>query len=237
MIFKFFQKVQDPKNGRQLVIPDIHGCAKTFQALLRKIKLSSEDQLFLLGDYINRGPDNVGVIRTILELMEQGFKVYPLRGNHEQMALESHKNRILTKRKGEKLILGLQKRKGLLDKDGLLLPIFYDFFSSLPYYYELSSAFLVHAGFDFTDEHPFESWRDMLWIKDFNVDLTQTNNKKVIFGHVSHTKSAIEKAAFDPQQSSIGLDNGCYKKSHPEKGHLCCLDIQNQKLTWQKNID
>ena len=39
-------------------ISDIHGCLKSFQALLEKIDLKKEDELFLLGDYIDRGPDS-----------------------------------------------------------------------------------------------------------------------------------------------------------------------------------
>ncbi len=47
--------------GQRWVISDIHGYAQTFQTLVReKIKLTRNDQLFLLGDYIDRGPDSVG---------------------------------------------------------------------------------------------------------------------------------------------------------------------------------
>jgi len=50
---------------KKFAISDIHGCAKTFKALLKKINFSKEDELYLLGDYIDRGPDSKGVIDYI----------------------------------------------------------------------------------------------------------------------------------------------------------------------------
>ena len=66
-------------------ISDIHGCSETFNALLEKIGLNKSDELYLLGDYIDRGPDSRGVIDTILRLQEEGYQIHCLRGNHEQM--------------------------------------------------------------------------------------------------------------------------------------------------------
>lgn len=68
----------------QYAITDLHGCARTFRALLDKIRFSKEDELYLLGDYINRGPDSKGVIDHILELRESGHTVHCLRGNHQR---------------------------------------------------------------------------------------------------------------------------------------------------------
>jgi len=39
--------VETPLNGRQLVIPDIHGCYDTLIALLNKVFLTKYDQIFL----------------------------------------------------------------------------------------------------------------------------------------------------------------------------------------------
>ncbi len=55
---------------KRYVIADIHGCTKTFHALLEKISLQKADQLFLLGDYIDKGKDGAGVIDKIISLMD-----------------------------------------------------------------------------------------------------------------------------------------------------------------------
>jgi len=74
---------------RQFAIADIHGHLKTFKALLREINFTVFDELFLLGDFIDRGPDSKGVIDYIEELKQTGYTVYCLRGNHEQLCLDA----------------------------------------------------------------------------------------------------------------------------------------------------
>ena len=46
----------------RFAISDIHGCLKTFQAMLAHLKLQPEDELYLLGDFIDRGPASGAVI-------------------------------------------------------------------------------------------------------------------------------------------------------------------------------
>ena len=53
---------------RKIVISDIHGCLNSFKALLYKIVYSKRDELYLLGDFIDRGPDSKGVIDYIWKL-------------------------------------------------------------------------------------------------------------------------------------------------------------------------
>jgi serine/threonine protein phosphatase 1 len=64
---------------RRFAISDIHGCARTFGALLNKINLSPVDELFLLGDFIDRGPDSKGVLRQDHSAEKPGLQdsLYP----------------------------------------------------------------------------------------------------------------------------------------------------------------
>ncbi len=55
-------------NPRTIAIGDIHGCSAALNALLEAIRLSPEDTIVTLGDYINRGPDSRGVIERLIEL-------------------------------------------------------------------------------------------------------------------------------------------------------------------------
>jgi serine/threonine protein phosphatase 1 len=73
---------------RTLVIGDIHGCLHAFNGLLDAIHPAPTDQLILLGDYVDRGPDTRGVIDRILQLAKT-HNVIPLRGNHEDMMLDA----------------------------------------------------------------------------------------------------------------------------------------------------
>lgn len=71
-------------------ISDIHGCAAALEKALEKVDLEDgSSMLVLLGDYCDRGPDSLGVYRTIMGLQERyAGRVVALRGNHEEMLLE-----------------------------------------------------------------------------------------------------------------------------------------------------
>lgn len=63
-------------------VPDIHGCVKTFIDLLDTIKLVDGDQLYLLGDYVDRGPSSQLLLDLIMELTRKGV-CFPICGNHD----------------------------------------------------------------------------------------------------------------------------------------------------------
>lgn len=226
-------KIENETKGRQLVIPDIHGCAKTFKALLGKVELQKNDYLFLLGDYINRGPNNVEVLQTIFNLLKSDYRIYPLRGNHEQMALDSHNNQINSP--DSKYIPSLQSRKGLLGDKKLLLPAYYRFFNSLPYFYELNDYLISHAGFNFSSPMPFEDFKSMLWAKKVRF-VPEELDKVIIRGHITQTLTEVQES-INNQDQVLTLDNGCYKKTTEGKGNLLCYNLNTRELVIQKNIE
>ena len=62
-------------------IGDLQGCNAPFQRLLKKIDFSpSRDTLYLLGDLVNRGPDSLGVLHSLMAL---GDAARCLLGNHD----------------------------------------------------------------------------------------------------------------------------------------------------------
>ncbi len=65
-------------NGRIIAIGDIHGCHQEFADLLAQLALTADDQLILLGDLVNRGPDSCKVID-----LARTHRALALLGNHE----------------------------------------------------------------------------------------------------------------------------------------------------------
>lgn len=65
------------------IISDIHGCYDQYQALLQKIDFSQDDELFVLGDAVDRGPDPTGVL---LDLMSRSNVTF-IMGNHDAVML------------------------------------------------------------------------------------------------------------------------------------------------------
>src|SRR5450631_145864 len=77
-------------NRRRFVIGDIHGCQTTLQAMVEEaLQLKETDTLYLLGDYIDRGPDSKGVLDYIMQMRESGYDVQALKGNHEELMLNA----------------------------------------------------------------------------------------------------------------------------------------------------
>jgi bis(5'-nucleosyl)-tetraphosphatase (symmetrical) len=63
------------------VVGDIQGCHDEFRQLLELIAFSKDhDRLWLVGDLVNRGPDSLGVLRTVKEL---GAAATTVLGNHD----------------------------------------------------------------------------------------------------------------------------------------------------------
>lgn len=66
------------------VISDIHGCYDEYIQLLEKIQFSDEDELYVLGDVVDRGPEPIKVLQDMM----LRANVYPVLGNHDYIALK-----------------------------------------------------------------------------------------------------------------------------------------------------
>lgn len=231
-------RINNHPTGKRYVISDIHGCFKTFRSLVEEVlRFEKSDHIYLLGDYVDRGPSSRAVLDYIFKLIEDGFNVYPLRGNHE--------NDLIEYAKGEPrfLLWHLNKHKYPdIVEDGKVIQKYLSFFISLPFYYELDKYLLVHAGFDFKSVKPFENMEAMLWQRYFDPPAEELNGKTVIHGHDPVYLDVIEKriAIGAP---SIPLDNGaCYVGKHKiyntsKLGKLCAFDLDSRKLYTQQNLD
>lgn len=219
-------------NSRRFAISDIHGCSKTFISLLEKIKLTPEDQLFLLGDFINRGGDSLGVIKTIRRLQDEGFHIFYLRGNHEQMVLD-------VLRRWPLQLKPYLKKYGsadLLNKEGRLRSKVFEFLQEGLYYFELDNYYLVHAGFDFKAEKPLKTYNKMLSIRRFTPTYEKISQKLIIHGHVRHSLEKIQTNILT-NKSHISIDNGCASTKIIGQGNLVCLNLDTKELIVQPNIE
>ena len=63
---------------------DLHGEYEKYLAMLNKIKFSDDDELFILGDVVDRGQKPVEILRD----MSMRHNVFPIMGNHDKMAID-----------------------------------------------------------------------------------------------------------------------------------------------------
>lgn len=218
---------------RTYIIGDIHGCCNTFQRLvLDEIRLRKSDKLYCLGDYIDRGPDSKGVIDFILSLRKKGYRVHTLRGNHEQMLLNSTKSDKAyfhwIKNGGDKTLESY--RVGSIDE---IEPAHLNFFKNTKHYFQSAEYILVHAGLNFEKVNPFKDKNAMLWIRNFPVDMNFLNGRLLIHGHTYQTSDYIINQAFD---GAVNLDGGCVYTHKEGCGSLFALDLSARKFIEVGNI-
>lgn len=235
---------------KRWVIPDIHGCVKTLRTLIEEqIRPTKYDEIYFLGDYIDRGPDPKGVIDYVRTLQREEYTITALMGNHEEFVLELYdaeirsKNRWFfnyahQKRRAWKAIGGKETLKSF----GILtlrdLPYDYiEWMGTLEYFIELDDFILVHAGLNFDINDPFEDKKTMLWTREYTVDPSKIGNKRIIHGHVPINIELIDFSIRNKQYQFIDLDNGPYIEGKPGFGNLVALEINSMKMVIQDNRD
>ena len=67
------------------VMSDIHGRFDKYASMLEVIQFSKEDELYILGDVIDRGKDGIAILMDIMNRSN----VHMLLGNHEFMAVQT----------------------------------------------------------------------------------------------------------------------------------------------------
>ncbi len=221
---------------RTIAISDIHGFSKTFRSLLDRIGFTKDDQLFILGDCIDRGPDSKGVLDTIIKLEKDGYRINYIMGNHEEMMLKAHYNpsqTVMWKFNGGDTTLksfGVTQAKNIPAK-------YIRFIESLDDYYEIENYIFVHAGLNMRNENPLQDEHSKLWITNWydNINFNWIGPRKIIHGHIITNQFDIEKSLDNINKFPvISIDNGCYY-NNTGFNHLCALDLTNSRLYFNRN--
>lgn len=205
--------------GRRLVVSDIHGES---QRLLHVLELAdynpSTDRLFLLGDYIDRGPDSAGTLEIVERLVDQG--AIALRGNHDAMMVSAYH---------DERNLGLWLYNGgytTLEEFGGVVPErWVRFLEQLPTHHEEPDCIMVHAGLYPGLPLDEQTEQIKLWIRE--PFLSQYRGKLVYFGHTP-TALLYRKKVWKPWRGKdkVGIDTGAVYG-----GVLTLLDIDTHQ-TW-----
>jgi serine/threonine protein phosphatase 1 len=229
-------------------ISDIHGCARTFRALIEKINLQKNDKLYLLGDYIDRGPNSKDVMDYIIQLKEDGYNIECLMGNHEWQFLEAinetipyvwdwHRYTNWIKNGGMSTMASLQMSR--IDDLKNLDKKYDTFIRELKPYIELDKYLLVHAGFNFKEEDIFKDKTSMYWIRNWYEAILpeKLNGKIIIHGHAPRDFRTLENDIQEMKVPAINIDCGCVYDVRTGIGRLCCLNLDNLIIVFQENVD
>lgn len=211
---------------RIFAIGDIHGCKQAFQRMLFDgIKITQTDTIYCIGDYVDRGPDSKGVIDMIISLKQKGFHIHALRGNHEQMMMDSERSEM-----DKKLWLSnggaatLQSFRA--GSYSTIATEYRAFFESTEFYISTGDYVFVHAGLNFQKADIFEDKDAMLWTRDFYPLQKILGNKLLVHGHTPKPLSYI----LHQDGNCINIDGGCVYSAWWDLGNLVAVSLPGKKF-------
>ncbi|MEX0685647.1 MAG: metallophosphoesterase family protein [Balneolales bacterium] len=218
------------QNQKFIAIGDIHGCVKSTLALLEKLQPWNDRTYIFIGDYIDRGPAS----REVVDFLIEFNKSYPcvfLRGNHEQMLLDSFSSgdsRLWLYNGGDTTLKSYSS-------DGNTLADHQEFYMGTRLYYDTDKYFFVHAGL-----HPTktiaesiaqeDSQEEFLWERSHIKTTKNKWEKTVVFGH-----TPVPEPIVKPHM--MGIDTGCVYTHRQDMGKLTAVLLPEQKFIYQECLD
>ena len=228
---------------RMLVISDVHGELERFEELLEKVEYNpKEDQLILLGDYVDRGLNAKEVIEKVMRLKEAGALV--LKGNHEDMMIkaltteeEKFWNHWVKRNGGDQTLhsYGFSERDIAVNEEEFIRPQLHsevleqhlEFIKGLDHYIETDEYIFVHAGVQPITPVSETDAHTLMWIRN-EFHNGYNGEKTVVFGHTETKILHGDNENFDVyfgENRIIGIDGGAVYG-----GQLNCLELPSQKV-------
>jgi serine/threonine protein phosphatase 1 len=211
--------------------------------LWEKLNMDLDDELVILGDIVDRGPDPKKIVNFILERRREGFQIVVLRGNHEDMYINYLRGeQSIPEAEIDNLPItflwnGGGKTIKSFGKNGPSR-VHTQFLTSTKLFYETEKYIFVHAGLRphcaLEDQKP----ADLMWIREDFLDVPYDFGKRVVFGHTP-TRYINKDRTFAPyfDQYKIGIDTGCVYGGYltavrlPSESivQVSCVEVPKQK--------
>ncbi|MCW2118272.1 metallophosphoesterase [Flavobacterium sp. 7A] len=159
---------------RTLVIGDIHGGLRALHQIIERAKVTPNDTLIFLGDYVDGWSQSPQVINRLIELRSTNNCIF-IRGNHDELLLhwlrDGKDNELWFEHGGEATLNAYES----VDKVTKQLHI--DFLLSLDdYYLDNKNRLFLHAGFTNMNGVKYEYfsklfyWDRTLWETALSLD-------------------------------------------------------------------
>ncbi len=254
-----------PEKRRILVISDVHGHYNHLQRLLEKVRFTTDDILFIVGDIIEKGLESLKTLRYIMELSEN-HTVYPLMGNvdagfildFDDTSEESNRRffdyvSVREKRWGSTFFseacyeLGIEisnpddisQAKRTIEKH---LSKELNFLRSLPTLIETQNFIFVHGGLPTNESIDFSEFQWLEFIKnDGFMDKGLCFEKYVVVGHwpvtLYNDKISQSNPVINVKQRIISIDGGCGIKETCQLNALIIPDVNSEEFSYDSYDD
>jgi serine/threonine protein phosphatase 1 len=209
---------------RRIIIGDVHGHYRALMQLLEAIAPTDQDQVYFLGDLVDRGPHSAQVVEFVIQMQ------YPcLLGNHEQMLLNAIGSGEIDPNFMQSWLFAgghntLESYNDHIPQDHI------DWMKVLPVYLDLGDIWLVHAGID--PKLPFsqQTKSQFCWIREDFHRSTRPYfpDKLIVTGHtITFTFKGVKPGQLVAGAGWIGIETGAY---HPNSGWFRALDVDQQQV-------
>ena len=207
---------------------DLHGCFDKFIEMIKLINFNEKDELYILGDVFDRGPNPLQIIDYIVAHKN----ITLIKGNHEQMYqdfFEGGDSNLWFGNGGYKTYSQIIK-KGL-DFDKIL----YEYIKKLPLIIKLDKFILIHADLYYPEQYiklsveeliKEQTENDLLWNRS-NIDNEKQYRDYITIGGHTPVQSIIniKEPTILKREGHIYIDCGCCFKG----GRLACLRLEDMK--------
>lgn len=214
-----------PFSGRTIVISDIHGCLEVYRKLLAKVKYQpGTDRILLLGDLVEKGPDNLDTLHFIMNQV-QHENVHCLMGNCDFTAknvlfsyrLDFIRNVVSSRRS---LITEMADQIGIdmlaMDMDDFCQQIRRHFLDELSFLADLPHVLLdekrIYTHAAIMNETTFGDDFRQTMTTPFFADTAARFSRPVVCGHLPVSEYCQSIASFDvlwnPEKNIYSIDGG-----------------------------
>ena len=219
--------VNDSPYKRIFAVGDVHGSFSKLISVWNQIKITDDDLIIFLGDYIDRGEKIGETLKFVMNLQNKKNIIF-LRGNHEQMLL----NAVSDEKYLDLWIMNggrptLEALTYLKDEDPNIDVKIFKFINSLPLSYKMQIGgkiyFFCHAGIDVNKNFDEQEEKFLLWSREefFN----NFNGSEIIISGHSPVQYFFDDTGIKPfrvpNKNILMLDTGAFL----EDGRLSAVDI------------
>ena len=129
---------------RRIIIGDVHGCLAELRDLLQRADYAKDrDQLFFVGDLVDRGPASTETVVFVRDLMERNRAVVVL-GNHDEKYVRYRRR--LAQAQGDPTRVEMRFPPAKQTVFATLRAADLDWLAQLPLYHRGDGFLVVHAG-------------------------------------------------------------------------------------------
>lgn len=205
---------------------DLHGCYDKFIKLLDIIEFKDNDELYIIGDVLDRGDKSLDIVDYIMPRKN----IILLKGNHEQMCIDFYENNDISWHFNG----GQRTHYNLFNRDLVYKESLYKYLKKLPFIKVIDKFILVHAGLHFSNDSDYLSIDDFikqqkeddcLWDRSNIGKERKYGDYTVICGHtpVQVITNNYDDVRIIKKNGTIYIDCGCIFLN----GKLACLRLDD----------